>query len=188
MGKRYLRSDLSPEEARFFTCGGRLFVGTGNVQTALIKYIGMYTELDAERRTSEIASYNPDNDNVFKYENIGYTELRKEIKKAQIPISRRYIKGISRKWPMSSVVISFNAVGIISALFTYIANRKELKVACSSYIRDYIKEKNIQTEWDIIMPIQFDFLGTRIQDHHENWQIAEPIVSELLTLTMEGRT
>lgn len=182
MKKRYLRSDLSPAEARFFTCGGRLFVGTGNVLTGLVKYIGMYTELEAEKRTGEIVSYNPDTDNLFKHENMGYTALRKEMAKTQMPISRRYIKGLSRKWPMSSVVISFDVVKIISALFAYIASRDELRIACTSYIQGY----DIQTGWDKIMPIQFDFLGTRIQDHHENWKIAESIVSELLTLTMEG--
>ena len=183
MNKRYLRSDLSPEEARFFTCGGRAFIGTGNVLTGLINYIGMYTELQAENRTDEIVTYNPDTDTRFKHENMGYTVLRKEIAKTQLPISRRYIKGLSRKWPASFVVISFDAVEIISTLFAYIACRDELKIACTSYLRDY----DTQVGWDKIMPIQYKFLGVRIQDRHENWKIAESIVSGLTTLNMGGK-
>ena len=183
MQKRHLRSDLSVEEARFFTTG-RMIVGTGNVLTGLIKYVGMYTELAMCNRTAEIASYNPDTDVFFKHENMGYTTIRKEIAKSEFPISRRYIKALSRKWPASAVLISFDAVHIISELFAYISREDELKAACVAYLKKY----DLSTEWDKIIPIQYEFLGVRIQDHHENWQIAKEIVYKLSTITLEGHS
>ena len=181
MQKRHLRSDLSVEEARFFTTG-RMIVGTGNVLTGLIKYVGMYTELAMCNRAAEIASYNPDTDVFFKHENMGYTTIRKEIAKSALPISRRYIKALSRKWPASAVVISFDAVHIISELFAYISSKDELKAACAAYLKEY----DLPTEWDKIIPIQYEFLGVRIQDRHANWQVAEELIYKLSTVTLEG--
>ena len=180
MRKRYLRSTMSEEEARFFTYG-KAIIGTGNVLTGLIKYIGMYSELRTNNRESEIASYNPNVDVFFKYENMGYTTLRKEIAKSDSPVSRRFIKALSRKWPLSYVVISFEAVHIISELFAYISSSADLKAACLAYLKNY----DIQTEWDQIMPIQYEFLGVRIQNGGENWQIAEKIVKDLTAVTLE---
>lgn len=182
MKHRHLRSDLSAEEARFFTAG-RALVGTGNVLTGLIKFVGMYTELQAYNRESEIFTYNPDTDCFFKHENMGYTTIRKVISKSAVPISRRYIKALSRKWPASSILISFDAVHIISELLTYISNRDKLKDACIAYLKNH----NAVSGWDKIMPMQYQFLGVRIQDRHEDWQVAEKIVNDLEMVLPEGR-
>ena len=182
MKKKYLRSDMSKAEAEFFTTG-HLIIGTGNVLTGLIKYIGMYSELQETNRTSEIILYNPDNDHFFKRENAGYTTLRRKIAQSHTPVSRKYIKYLSRKWGASYVVISFDAIHIISELFAYISDRADLKAACMSYLKDY----NLQVDWDKIMPIQFQFLGARINDKHDNWQIAEQIVTDLATIVSGGK-
>lgn len=181
MVAKHLRSDFSEEEAHFFT-RGRVIVGTDNVLTGLFKYVGMFSELQAYNRTAEITSYNPNTDFFFKRENMGYTIMRQEIAKKHTPISRRYIKALSRKWPCSFVRIHFDAVTIISELFAYISARDELKAACDTYLQGY----NLKTGWDEIIPIQFDFLGVRIQDHHDNWQIAERIVDELTITASEA--
>lgn len=180
MGKRYLRSDCSIEEARFFTTG-QAFIGTGNILTGLIKYIGKYDKLEKCGRTFEILTYKPDEDRFFINENWGYTILSNEIAKTKIRISRKYIKALSRKWPASAVLISFDAIHIISELFAYISNKKELYTVCNAYLKSY----DIPNEWNKICPIQYDFLGERNQDHHKNWQIAENIINDLTTIMLE---
>ena len=176
-----MRSDFSEEEARFFVAG-KPVVGTGNVLTGLIKYIGKYTELQQYGRTDEISLYNPDSDVFFMYENMGYTTLRKILAKTTIPISRRYIKALSRKWPMSFVRISFDATHIISVLLEYIFSNYDLKTVCLAYLSDH----DIRTGWNRIIPIQYEFLGERIQNRHTDWKEAERIVRELTLIAPGG--
>ena len=146
--------------------------------TGLIKLVGMYVELEAQNRATEILSYNPDTDNIFKYENLGYTTISKEIRKTLLTVSRGQIKRLSRKWPCSRVRVSFDAAQIIAELLSYISQRTDLKVACDVYLKGY----DFFADWSRIIPIQYDFLDARIQDKHENWGRAVAIVNDLRRL------
>lgn len=174
MRKRYLRSDSSEYEARFFTAGA-FFVGSGNKITGLFRLVGMFFELQNNNRSSEIFAYHPDADCLFKYENKGYTIINHELKKKGYLIARKYLRNLSRKWSLQSVVLSFDSHIILSELVTYIAGNDELRAACIAYLQTNI------ISWDFLMPIQFDFLGTRFNDRHKDWKIAEKIILVLST-------
>lgn len=174
MGKRYLRSDLSEEEAYFVT-QGLVLIGTSNPITALFRFVGKYEELKDDNNEKEIVNYRPQNDIHFKSENAGYTIIKREIeKKFGHSISRKHIKNISRKWSPSRVLLSFNTPEIISMLFSYIMDRDTLRIAC---VNHFSYNRN---NWHNIMPIQFEFLGVRLRDHHKNWQSAERIINCIL--------
>lgn len=173
MRKKYLCSDLSEEEAYFVTQGA-IMIGTSNKITSLFKFVGKYEDLKANNREEEIIHYNPDNDPVFKYESAGYTIIGKEIhKKLEHRIPRKYLKSISRKWSPSRVRISFDTPDIISVLFAYIKERDILKDACKNHFSYDIDN------WQNIMPIQFEFLGVRLRDHHKHWSVAQEIIHKI---------
>lgn len=177
MSKRYLRSDMSEQEAHFFTRGNGI-VGEENAITGLYKLIGKYTELEALGKQEDLSDYEPDKDVRFKYENIGITELSGTIKNkyGDRNISRRNFKTLSRKWCLSPVSISFNCVCILSGLIAYINSKPNLKLACDRYL------SNVNCKWDALMPIQYDFLSTRFTDQHKSYRIAGKMINELSTI------
>lgn len=148
-------------------------IGTGNQITDLFKFVGKYKELKECKKEKEINNYNPQTDNRFKRENLGYSIIRDEIEKKYHHIPRKYLKNISRKWPLSRVVLSFETPEIISQLFTYIREKPDLKMAC---IKHFSYDND---NWHNIMPIQFEFLGVRLRDHHKNWKKAEMIINKI---------
>ena len=174
MSKKYLRSDMSEQEARFLTCGNGLW-GEENAITGLYKIIGKYSELREFDRKKELSNYKPDSDVKFKYENRGITELSSKLKTkyGDKNFSRRDLKTLSRKWCLSPVLISFDCYSIIKELFTYINCGADLKSACDTYL------SGIGCSWEKIMPIQFDFLSTRFVDQHTNYKIAGNIINKL---------
>lgn len=97
MSKRYLRSDLSEQEAHFLTCGNGFF-GEENAITGLYKLIGKFNELKELGRKEDLSDYAPDKNIRFKYENLGITKLSTELKikygtkKFQDGISRRCLE------------------------------------------------------------------------------------------------
>ena len=169
-----LKSDFSEKEMKFYTTG-KAVVGTGNTLTDMFKTIGMYIELKADKRADEIVNYVPSEDIWFKHENMGYTEIRNRLEKKLNPISRKYIKNISRKWPLSRIVLSYDTHEIIEEIFSYIQEDKYLTEACSKYMTKDIS-------WNALLPIQYDFLGVRIDNHRSNWQKAQDIVDNLLDI------
>ncbi len=174
MTKRYLCSDRTTDEA-YLLQTGRMFIGEGNVLTGVIKIIGMHDDLQKSNRESEITSYDPDSDLSFKRENNGYTVLRKTLANTDTPVSRRFIKSLSRKWKPGHVRISFDTIHIITVMLEYISARAALHTACSAYLKNY----NLKTDWNKLMPIQYDFLGIRYRDRHNDWEIAGKIISDL---------
>ena len=56
MSKKFLRSDMSVEEAYLFTVGKPIF-GTGNKLTGLFKFVGKYTELKNLHHENEIVDW-----------------------------------------------------------------------------------------------------------------------------------
>lgn len=172
MAKNYLRSDFSQEEFHYFT-DGRPIIGESNTVTSLFKYIGRYSVLREEGRENDIATYNPDSDRWFKYENAGYTEMNKTIKSHGYEISRKYLINVSRKWSPSRVVLSFKTDVIISELLTYILSNPYLQAACKQYLI------NKNANWHSAMPIQFSFLGTRYDRHGPRWEEAGRIINTL---------
>ena len=179
MGKRYLCSDLSEEEAYFVTQGYPI-IGTSNPITELFKFVGKYEELKGANREAEIINYRPQNDLFFKYENVGYTTIGNEIeKRINHRISRKYLKNLSRKWSPSRVKLSFDTPIIVSVLFSYIMEREILKTACNKH---FLYDNN---NWQNIIPIQFDFLGVRFRDHHKNWKVAQRIIKDICNQTLD---
>lgn len=173
MKRYYLRSDMSGAEARFYTRGIAI-IGEGNVLTSLFKIIGKHAELRAAKKEQLLYSYNPDEDFRFLYENKGYCVIRNQLKDNNAPgLSRRFIKNLSRVWPLSHMVISFNCKQIYDEVFTYINSNPTLHAVCARYLQ----EKSIY--WQELMPIQADFLITRHIDQHKDYQIAARIINEL---------
>ncbi len=179
MARKHLRSDLSEQEARFFT-QGRLFVGDANAITGLIKIIGKYTELKRLNRGQEIGGYNPDADNHYKYENYGYSILGGVLNRkfSEPGFSRKYVKNLSRVWCLTPIIISFNSDRIIKELFTFINDDTKLKEACNNYL--LIKG----AKWNNLMPIQADFLSTRHADQHKDFRIAGRLINELSKISL----
>ena len=174
MSKKYLRSDMSEQEARFLTCGN-VFWGEENALTGIYKIIGRFKELEELGREEELSYYKPNNDFRFKYENRGITELS-IILKAKYggkQMSRKKIKILSRKWGMTPVLISSNCACIIDEIITYINCNTILKSECDKYL------SNIESGWENLMPIQFDFLSTRFTDQHQNYRLAGEIINDL---------
>lgn len=174
MSKKYLRSDMSEQEARFLTCGNGFF-GEENAITGLYKIIGKFKELEELGRVEELTYYKPNKDIRFKYENRGITELSiiLKTKYGSKQMSRKKIKTLSRKWCMTPVLISFNCTCIIDELITYINCNTILKSACDTYL------SSIECGWKNLMPIQFDFLSTRYMDQHKNYRLAGEIINDL---------
>ena len=179
MARRYLRSDMSEQEARFFTCGCGLF-GEENHLTGLFKLVGKFNELNELGRKEEIVDYFPERDRRFKFENRGYTDMGKILKRkyANWHFSRKCLKNLSRKWCFTPVVISFNSDCIISELITYIRQDADLKMACEKYMARF------GSGWQELMPIQFDFISTRHTDEHKNYRIAGRIINELASIRL----
>lgn len=177
MNNSCLISDISPEEAYLCTKGTPI-IGTGNLITDMFKFIGMYSDLERTKRTSEILFYQPEKDHFFRHENMGYTLINSIISKERDDISRRFLKGISRKWPISRVRVSFDTKYILTTMHEYICSHEFLLEAWSDYL------DNKGTQWDEIMPIQYEFLGVRIEDHHTNWQVAQSLVNDLSQITL----
>lgn len=179
MSRKYLRSDLSIQEAHFFTCGN-LVIGDDNAITGLIKIVGKYSELYDLNRKQEIISYNPDEDRHFKYESRGYSIMGDVLKQKHSGrgLSRKYLKHLSRTWGLSPVIISFKCDCIISELITYIKNDPDLKEACEKYILTHGKY------WQRLMPIQANFLSTRHTDQHKDYQVAGEIINKLSSLNL----
>ena len=74
MSRRYLRSNGSKHESKFFTCGKGLY-GEENFITDLFKMVGNLNELSEFGKKEQIRSYVPSQDRTFKYENRGYTDI-----------------------------------------------------------------------------------------------------------------
>jgi len=174
MAKKHLRSDMSKEEARFFTTGN-VFFGDENGITSLFKIIGRYSELKGTDRATQIQNYMPENDLRFKYENRGITELSSILKRkyGDRSISRKDLKNLSRKWCFSPIVISFDCANIIKTLIEYINQDDILKSACDIYL-----SRN-EYKWERLMTIQHEFLSTRFADQHKDYTIAGRIINDL---------
>ena len=180
MAKKYLRSDMSEQEARFYTCGHGLF-GEENALIGLYKLIGKFSELKDTDRTKELLDYKPNSDIKFKYENRGITEINSILKAkyGDREFSRRDLKNLSRKRHLSRVLISFNCDCIITEIDTYIKCNATLKSACDAYL------SGIGYNWDDIMPIQFDFLSTRFADQHKDYRKAGKIINDISTISFK---
>ncbi len=174
MAKNYLRSDMSEQEAHFFTSGSGLF-GEENTITGLYKLVGKFSELEELGQKGELSNYAPDRDNRFKYENLGITKLSTELKsKYSISkFSRWNLKTLSRKWCLTPVLISFNCACIINELAEYIKHDTDLKLACDKYL------SSVECKWENLMPIQYDFLSTRFTDQHKNYRKAREMINQL---------
>lgn len=173
MGKGYLCSDLSEQES-YLVLQGLPVIGRSNHITDLFRLVGMYEELKVNNLEEEILYYDPRVDNIFKYENAGITIIGKEIEtRLKRRISRKYLKYLSRKWAPSRVKLSFDTPVIIDTLFSYIKEREILRAACIKHF-SYDREN-----WPNIMPIQFEFLGVRLDDHRKDWDKAERIINEV---------
>lgn len=177
MSRRYLRSDMSPHEAKFFTCGGG-FWGEENHLTGLFKLVGKFDELKELERKKEIVDYFPERDRRFKFENRGYTVMGVFLKQKHenLHLSRKYIKNLSRKWCCTPVIISFEADCIISELIAYIKQDADLNMACNNYIQRF------GSECKDLMPIQFDFICTRHTDEHKDYRIAGRLINNLASI------
>lgn len=177
MAKKYLRSDMSEQEAHFFTSGQGLF-GEENAITGLYKIIGKFSELNETNRRKELSEYEPNKDSKFKYENRGITELNSNLKAkyGKQKFSRKDFKNLSRKWCLSPVLINIESYCIIEELFAYINDDAELKSTCEIYLA------NTGDSWEKLMPIQFDFLSTRFSDQHKNYKTAGKIINDLSTI------
>lgn len=179
MSRNYLRSDMSEQEARFFTCGRGIW-GEENYITGLFKIVGKFNELVELGEKEDIINYIPERDQRFKYENRGYTDVGKALK-AKYPekrFTRRGLKNLSRKWCFTAVSISFDSGLIISELFTYIKADTNLKSACQNYLAQ------VGINWQELMPIQFDFMSVRHTDQHKNFRIASRIINELAIVSL----
>lgn len=174
MSKKYLCSDMSEQEARFFTCGRGVF-GEENAITGLYKLIGKFNELKELNKEEELSAYAPDKDFRFKYENLGITILSAQLKAkyGKKKISRKSLKTLSRKWCLIPVLISFNCPDIFQELATYVNSNNHLKKACNTYL------SRIGCQCENLMPIQFDFLSTRFFDQHRNFQKAGEMINKL---------
>ena len=178
MSKNYFRSDLSVEEAIYFT-QGYPFLGLANHITDLFKFIVKYDELEQNGEENNIVDYNPQEDKKFKYENRGYSIIGNQIKKQKF-ISRKYLKSLSRKWSFRRVVLSFDSDFILSEIYRYIEEREILRSACLSFWKTYNTNN-----WFKIMPVQYSFLSKRFNDHHKNWKEAERIINALTQIVLQ---
>lgn len=179
MSRKYLRSDMSEQEARFFTRGSGV-LGEENYITGLFKIVGKFNELAELDRTEDILNYNPQSDLRFKYENRGYTDigLALKLKYPENHINRRSLKNLSRKWCFTAVCISLDSGLIISELFTYIKSDTNLRSACQNYLTQ------VGVSWQRIMPIQYDFLCVRHTDLHKNYRTARDIINTLANVSL----
>ncbi len=171
MRVQHIKSDFSQEESHYFT-EGTLLIGTSNYLTDLFKCVGRYIHLKEHNQLDKLSNYLPTTDRTFEYENKGYTEIRKHLMKQGYPISRKYIKNISRKWQFSRIVLSYDTAIIINELLSYIRNVELLRITCARVLPNNL-------EWSDAMPIQFDFLGERTRNRHNNWDKARDIVMGL---------
>lgn len=174
MSRRYLRSNGSKHESKFFTCGKGLY-GEENFITDLFKMVGKFNELSEFGQKEQIRSYVPSQDRTFKYENRGYTDIGAILryKYAGRHFSRKCLKTLSRKWLFTPVLISFECARIISELITYINHDDDLSAACKKYAKDF------ENNWAKIMPIQYDFLSTRHTHKYKDFRIAGEIINAL---------
>jgi hypothetical protein len=166
----FLISDKSREEFNLLLRGNPIY-GEENLLTGIYKIIGKYTELSEIGDVRDINVYNPDNDIIFKYENIGITTLKKYINHAlygtNIPkISRKELKTLSRKWLMQPVCVSKKSDHIIAEIVSYIVCFPVLK----NRIRDYLQKKSYQ--WEEIILIQYDFLRKRFSRRGRDFDLA----------------
>lgn len=177
MSKKYLRSNMSESEARFFSMGHGIW-GKENSLTNIFKIVGCYV-LSQSKNPNVFKDYSPVADNKFEYENAGYTILNQFLKSKynDINISRKYIKYLSRKWRYTPVIISFSCNLILSALYEYIVQHPDLSAALKKYA-----EQN-RMEWCDLMPIQYDFLSTRSSRGGRNVNKAREIIDRLPDFT-----
>lgn len=171
---KHLKSNFSEEEAPLFK-EGQFVIGESNELTDLFKFVGKYVDLKTENKINEIAKYNPDDDNIFIHENMGYTEIKRRVNARtdlKHYVSRRYLVNISRKWCLTKVVLSYDTHKIIKELYQYISENDLLRKACVKYISG-------NKAWDEIMPIQFKFLSARRKDMGKDWDVAKEIINEL---------
>lgn len=179
MSKRYIRSDFSCEESRFFKTG-IVLCGEGNCISCLFKIVGRFTSLKEMGTKEKICDYHPEKDKKFKYENMGMTEIARYLAsdEANHHISRKYIRNLSRKWKLTPVVLSLESDRIIYKLFSYIDGDVDLKMACKNYL------SGIENDWASLMPIQFDFLSVRHTDQHKFYKCAGKIIEQLSKINM----
>lgn len=179
MSRKYLRSDMSKQELKFFTCGGGV-CGEENAITGLLKIVGKFTELKELNRGEEIADYLPEKDQKFMYENRGITELSAVLrsKYGDRKYARKGIKNLSRKWALTPVVMSYSSERIIIELLTYTEYDKDLCLAAKNYL------SRVGKEWSELIPIQYDFLCVRHMDQHKNYLVAGKIINELANIQL----
>lgn len=182
MSKRYLRSDMSEQEARFYTSGNFLW-GDENACLGLFKLVGKYSELVSLSRGAEIINYRPEVDRKFKYENMGYTVIASRLRAKYInenrALSRKYLKNLCRKRKFSRMVLSFDSSYILAELINYIRANLDLDLAFQSYLI-----RNGST-WDKLIPSQFEFLSIRHTYQHKNYKIAGEIINELSAISLK---
>ena len=179
MSKKYLRSDLTNDEAHFLTSGNGVF-GEENAITGIFKLIGKYSELKEQGRIEELKEYNPKLDTHFKHENRGITEFSQHLKstKETSKFSRRDLKYLSRKWCFTAVVLNSSSDRIIQELITYISDDDVLKSVCLKHLSD------CGAGWGLVMPIQYEFLSTRFKDQHKDYRTAGKIMNELTNVSL----
>ena len=179
MARRYLRSDMSEDEARFFTLGE--LTGEENYITGLFKLIGKYDELRELCKADEILNYIPENDKRYKYENRGYSYLGRVLR-AKYPTHRHCRKGLknlSRKWRFRRVLISFYSSEIMSELIDQFTTDPTLMKAYKEYV------SRSGNSWQALMPIQYDFISTRYEDRHKDYRVAKGIINSLADIELQ---
>lgn len=182
MSKRYLRSDTSREEARFFTAGQGLW-GSENYITHLFKFVGKFEELKQAKKESEIYNYNPKTDNRFKYENKGYSCINAKLNgnNHDYYISRKFLKSLSRKWRFTPIIISFDTDVIIHELISYIMENAKLNNAC----KIFFENEKVCSGWGMLMPIQSEFISERAANKRKDYGEAERLVLSLSSFFQE---
>ena len=172
----YFRSSLTKEERIYWNKGDHIN-GNGNDLVKVFRIIGKFKELEEVGQSEDILRYDPIEDNTFKHENMGITEISSYIRsnKQEYYISRRFIKNLARKWKGTRVRLSYKSDLIIRDIIGYISldNNRLLKEA----VRQYIAENN--GSWASIIPIQYAFLNTRHLDGLENSERAGEIIGKL---------
>jgi len=176
VSKEALCSDMTSAERHLYLCGA-MPMGEPNTLVGVLKLIGKYEELKEFGTEDQITKYSPNFDDTFQYENRGQILVKRRLGQHDVHISRDLMRHACRKWPLSRVKVTYYIVPMIEDMLAYIDSNPVLKKHCDDLF-GAIDHNNIQQH----IPIQYQFLLTRVSDHHVGHQIANRILAELMNI------